>query len=210
MGLRNSTKFHQDEADIEESWQLEGDVNDALRVLEGWDPIVQKIVKATPSVVDWKLVYRDPLPTWISPMHRIALIGDSAHPFLPTSIQGASQAMEDGTTIAVCLHRAGKANAQEAIQVFEALRYERVRAAQKTGETTRDTWHKAKLEDMKADPESMKLKREPWLMDHDAEAHAELHYDEIVKALRNPHTAPDIRSIVSSGPPGLLPVAASA
>ena len=119
---------------------------DAQRVLEGWDPVVQKILKATPDrLIDWKLVYRDPLPTWISPKRRIALIGDAAHPFLPTSIQGASQAMEDGATIAVCLTRSGKAHVQEAVAVFEALRYERVRAAQKTGEATRVRFPEIKL-----------------------------------------------------------------
>ena len=97
----------QDEADIEESWQHPGSVEDALKVLEGWDPIVHDIVKATPFLVDWKLVYRDPLPTWVSPKSRIALIGDAAHPFLPTSIQGASQAMEDGEQN-ICLGHKGQ------------------------------------------------------------------------------------------------------
>ena len=78
-------------------------MDQALKWLDGWDPVVHDIVKATPSLVDWKLVYRDPLPTWISPKARLALIGDAAHPFLPTSIQGASQAMEDGVTLGVTL-----------------------------------------------------------------------------------------------------------
>ncbi|KAH8809011.1 putative monooxygenase [Xylogone sp. PMI_703] len=179
---------HKDIADVEESWMAYAPVEDAEKVLEGWDPIVLKIVKATPSLVDWKLVYRDPLPTWISPKHRIALIGDAAHPFLPTSIQGASQSMEDGVTIAVCLQKGGKENVQEAIEAFQALRYERVRKAQKTGETTRDKWHSAEAEAVKKDPESMKLVREPWLLDHDAEIYAEENYDKTIKQLRNSAT----------------------
>lgn len=128
----------QDEADVEESWQAHAPLSDAMRVLDQWDPVVQKILKATPNpLIDWKLVYREPLPTWISPKRRIALIGDAAHPFLPTSIQGASQAMEDGATMAVCLARSGKAHVQEGVAAFEGLRYERVLAAQKTGESTR-------------------------------------------------------------------------
>lgn len=60
--------------------------------------MVNRIVSKTPEemLVDWKLVYRDPLPTWVSPKARILLLGDSAHPFLPTSAQGATQALEDG------------------------------------------------------------------------------------------------------------------
>jgi len=178
---------HKDIADVEESWQAEGNLEDALKVVEGWDPVVHKIMKATaPPLIDWKLVYRDPLPTWISPKKRIALIGDAAHPFLPTSIQGASQAMEDGVTVAVCLEKAGKANVPEAISAFEALRYERVRMAQKTGETTRDTWHKADFDSLKKNPEAIKLKREPWLLGHDAERYADENYEKTVKALKDP------------------------
>lgn len=148
--------------------------------------MVQKILDITPDpLIDWKLVYREPLPTWISPKRRIALIGDAAHPFLPTSIQGASQAMEDGATIAVCLSRCGKAHIQEGIAAFEALRYERVRAAQKTGETTRDTWHKADFDAAKKNPDSMKLKREEWLLSFDAEEYAEKNYAATVALLND-------------------------
>ncbi|KAI1200771.1 putative monooxygenase [Nemania serpens] len=181
---------HKDEQDIEESWSFEAPLSDARKVLEGWDPIVQKILDKTPSpLIDWKLVYRDPLPKWISAHRRIALIGDAAHPFLPTSIQGASQAMEDGATMAVCLSRA-KARpvgfsdgVQQAVATFEAIRYERVRSAQKTGEQTRDIWHKADFSAAKKDPQSLRLRREAWLLDFDAETYAEEHYAETEEVL---------------------------
>ncbi|KAL7622834.1 hypothetical protein AAE478_006513 [Parahypoxylon ruwenzoriense] len=178
----------QDDQDIEESWQLEAPLEDARKVLEGWDPIVQKILDKTPSpLIDWKLVYRDPLPTWISAGRRIALIGDSAHPFLPTSIQGASQAMEDGVTIAVCLRECAndkKKNVQEAVAAFEAIRYARVKSAQKTGEQTRDIWHKADFKAAKDNPESLRLRREGWLLGFDAEKYAEENYARTVEVLR--------------------------
>lgn len=142
------------------------------------------IVKATPSLVDWKLVYRDPLPTWVSPKGRLALIGDAAHPFLPTSIQGASQAMEDGVTLAVTLALAGKGVVPDAVRGYERIRYERVRRAQKTGETTRDKWHKADFDKIREDPEKLRLVREPWLLDFDAEAHAYEVWPEVLAQLR--------------------------
>lgn len=151
--------------------------------------MVQEIVKATPPeyLVDWKLVYRDPLPTWISPKQRIALIGDAAHPFLPTSIQGASQSMEDGVTLAVCLEKSGRERVQEALRAYERIRYDRVLKAQKTGETTRDRWHKADWEEVKRNPEVLKLKRERWLLDFDSEKHAYEVYDKVVEELREQH-----------------------
>jgi len=130
--------------------------------------------------VDWKLVYRDPLPTWVSKHGRIALLGDSAHPFLPTSAQGATQALEDGVTLAVTLKRAGKENVPAAVKAYQDIRYERVKAVQKTGETTRDMWHKTDWEKVKRDPKSIELPREDWIFGFDAERHAEEIYDEVV------------------------------
>lgn len=114
----------QDEADIDESWSFPGKLEDVYKVFEGWDPLCKTIVSKTPEshLVDWKLVYRDPLPTWISKAGRIALLGDSAHPFLPTSAQGATQAMEDGVTIAICLRRAGKEDVPDAVRTYQRIR----------------------------------------------------------------------------------------
>ncbi|KAK6221451.1 hypothetical protein LQW54_001553 [Pestalotiopsis sp. IQ-011] len=176
---------HKDDKDIGESWQWEAPLSDARKVLEGWEPNIQRILDGTPEpLIDWKLVYRDPLTTWISPKRRIALIGDAAHPFLPTSIQGASQAMEDGATIAVCLRQAGKDHITVAVESFEALRYERVKSAQKTGEQTRDIWHKADFGAAKKDPESFRLRREEWLLNFDAEAYAEKEYQRTAEVIR--------------------------
>lgn len=113
---------HKDTYDIEESWSFPGRIDDVLQMLADWDPMCSAIVEKTPSVVDWKLVYREPLPRWVSSGGRIALIGDAAHPFLPTSVQGASQAMEDGVTIALCVQKAGKGKIPEALRTFQEIR----------------------------------------------------------------------------------------
>ncbi|ERT00579.1 hypothetical protein HMPREF1624_03953 [Sporothrix schenckii ATCC 58251] len=79
--LKNGTEFnwvftHVDDGNIEESWQFPGKVDEALAYLKGWAPLVHEIVKTTPPdrLIDHKLVYRSPLPTFISPKARIALI----------------------------------------------------------------------------------------------------------------------------------------
>ncbi|KAH6720714.1 putative MAK1-like monooxygenase [Leptodontidium sp. MPI-SDFR-AT-0119] len=174
---------HRDDADIDESWSLPGKLEDVYKVLEGWDPMCKAIVEKTPSLVDWKLVYRDPLPTWVSKGGRIALLGDSAHPFLPTSAQGATQALEDGVTLAITLRRAGKGDIPTAVRAYQAIRYDRVKAVQKTGETTRDMWHKADWDKVKKDPKLVEFPREDWIFLHDAQKHAEEVYDEVVNAL---------------------------
>ncbi|GAD99593.1 MAK1-like monooxygenase, putative [Paecilomyces variotii No. 5] len=172
---------HKDEANIDESWSFPGKLEDVYKVIEGWDPICKAIVEKTPSLVDWKLVYRDPLPRWVSDHGRIVLLGDSAHPFLPTSAQGATQAMEDGVTLAVCLKRAGKGGVSAGVRAYQDIRYDRVRAVQKTGETTRDMWHKADWDKVKKDPKSIEMPREDWIFKFDAEKHTEEVVGEILQ-----------------------------
>jgi len=77
-----------DDADIDESWSFPGKVSDALEVVKGWDPTCAAVISKTPenALIDFKLVYRDPYPTWISKRAHTALLGDAAHPFLPTSV----------------------------------------------------------------------------------------------------------------------------
>lgn len=147
--------------------------------------MVVELVKMTPPerLFDYKLVFRDPLPTFISPRARTALIGDAAHPFLPTSIQGASQAMEDGVVLAACLDKAGKGKVQDALRVWERIRYERVHKIQQTGVTTREQWHKADWDAIWKDPESLHLQREAWILDFDAEADAYASYDAVKEKL---------------------------
>jgi 2-polyprenyl-6-methoxyphenol hydroxylase-like FAD-dependent oxidoreductase len=181
---------HKDSGDIDEDWAFPGKKEDVTKDLAGWSPVVHDIVNATPPdrLVDYKLVFRDPLPTFISPKGRIALIGDAAHPFLPTSIQGASQSMEDGVALAICLEKSGKEKVQQAIRAYETIRYERVHRAQMTGVTTREQWHKADWNKIRKDPQSLHLKREAWLLNFDQEAHTYDIFDETVKKLNEKQT----------------------
>lgn len=192
------TDENQDEADVEESWSAPGYVEDAVKSVQDWAPIVHAIIRATPeeSLVDWKLVFRDPLPTWISPKRRITLMGDAAHPFLPTSIQGASQSMEDAVTAAICLELSAKKeggwNVPEAIGAYEKIRYPRVLATQRTGVTNRDNWHKADFSQVKKNPESVKIPRQDWVLNFDCSQHAYDVYTETVEYLKqNPDWKPD-------------------
>jgi 2-polyprenyl-6-methoxyphenol hydroxylase-like FAD-dependent oxidoreductase len=190
---------HRDAHDIDESWSFPGKLSEVKALLANWDPMCTKIISKTPEekLVDWKLVYRDPLPTWVSGYGnatgygRICLLGDAAHPFLPTSAQGATQALEDGVTIAITLRKAGKGNIKGALRAYQDIRYDRVRKIQKTGESTRDMWHNTDWEKVKTNPESIQFPREDWIFLHDAEKHAEEIADEfIAKAGEGVQTTP--------------------
>lgn len=57
------------------------------------------------------------------------------------------------------------------------IRYDRVRAVQKTGESTRDLWHKTDWDKVKKDPDSIGFPREDWIHGFDAEKHAEENFN---------------------------------
>jgi hypothetical protein len=63
---------HKDDSGIDESWVFPGKTSDALKCIEGWDPIIRRVVELTPNdkLLDWKLMFRDPLPT-VPPSHSL-------------------------------------------------------------------------------------------------------------------------------------------
>lgn len=81
--------------------------------------------------------------------------------------------MEDGVTIAITLREAGKQDVPAGVRAFQDLRYERVKAVQKTGEAVRDMWHKADWDKVAEDPTLIEMPREEWIFGHDAYAYAE-------------------------------------
>ncbi|KAI0116642.1 putative monooxygenase [Hypoxylon sp. NC0597] len=188
--LRNGDEFnwivtrklsHEADMVIKESWFQEGNMEEVKKSLKGLDPRIYAAVEKTESCLDWKICYRDPLPTWVSKSHKIALLGDSCHPHLPTSAQGASQATESAGVLAVCLKLAGKDNIPLATRCYEKLRFKRTRASQTNGEDLRDRWHNALKdvdEGVEIDPESIKM-RNRWLYAFDAEADTVERWDEV-------------------------------
>lgn len=111
--LRGGEEFnwiltHKDTEDIKESWFQPGDMDEVRRLISDLDPQIASAVRKTKECLDWKICYRDPMPTWVSKGHKIVLLGDCCHPHLPTSAQGASQATESAAVLAQCLLLAGR------------------------------------------------------------------------------------------------------
>lgn len=96
-------------------------MEEVKKSVEGLDPRIRVVVEKTEACLDWKICYRDPLPTWVSKSHKLALLGDSCHPHLPTSAQGASQATESAGVLGVCLKLAGKDNIPLAVRTSPLL-----------------------------------------------------------------------------------------
>ncbi|KAF2122677.1 hypothetical protein BDV96DRAFT_4241 [Lophiotrema nucula] len=186
--LRGGEEFnwiltHKDDGDVPESWFQPGNMDDVRRLVETLDPDIRGIIKQTEKCLDWKICYREPLPTWVSPgSHRIALLGDSCHAHLPTSAQGASQAVESAGVLATCLDLIhSKEEVRIATRCYEKLRFRRTRQSQTNGEDLRDRWHgvlKGVDEDREIDPEDVKIKNR-WLYSYDAEGDAQTRWKSI-------------------------------
>ncbi|EXJ53392.1 uncharacterized protein A1O5_13381 [Cladophialophora psammophila CBS 110553] len=181
----NAVLTHKDEADIEEGWNKRGDIKDVLKLTHDWDPAFRRVWELMPleNVIDWKLIYRPCLPQWVSKTGLVSLMGDAAHPFLSTSVQGASQAVEDGATIAKCLAKAGKGNVPLALNVFFEIRHNYVADAQSTGIKQRERWHSLHDRDTKSFKDEFDLNAVSltnfYLWGNDAEKVVDERWDEL-------------------------------
>ncbi|KAF8142161.1 monooxygenase [Boletus edulis] len=184
---------HKDTDYVEGDLSVPGRIEDVLDIVKGWDPRCAAVISKAPSCVDWKLIVHNPLPSWVSRDGRVLLIGDAAHPSLPTSMQGASQAIEDGVTLAVTLKMAGKDNILLAARTWEAIRYERALKVQQMGETTRDKWHRVEIDDKSAGDLGLPIPE--WVLAFDAEAHAYSVFDETARDIvENGYQLPSLRA----------------
>jgi salicylate hydroxylase len=110
-----------------ESWSIEGDLADVVRIYEGWCPPVGAVLSSAERCYKWALFDRDPLPRWTS--GRVALLGDAAHPMMPYLAQGACMAIEDGYVLAGAL-AASADEPERALREYEALRLPRASRVQ--------------------------------------------------------------------------------
>ncbi|KEF51088.1 uncharacterized protein A1O9_12870, partial [Exophiala aquamarina CBS 119918] len=187
VNLRSLVCFctHKDEYEVMESWSFPGKVKDMLAAVDGWDERLRAVIRNVPpeAIIDWKLLWRDPAQVWVSKLGRMALIGDSAHPHLPTSGQGAAQAIEDGATIGALLGRSGKEKLPQALQAYQKLRYYRTALTQRMGWELRHFWHKTDWDLVAAQPELLQMPQPQWLFGGDAEKLVGESYDEVMKAV---------------------------
>ncbi|WP_175968856.1 FAD-dependent oxidoreductase [Burkholderia sp. BCC0322] len=99
------------------------------RLFDGWPAPIADVMRATPphTIAKIRVHDLDPVDVW----HRgnVLLIGDAAHAPLPTSGQGACQALEDAWHLARCLDEHGKGSDLNAALVSFTVRRSRKTAA---------------------------------------------------------------------------------
>lgn len=104
----------------QESWTHSGDIAKMRQSFAGSCDRVQSILDAVDDAFVTGLYFRDPIRDWSTP--RTTLLGDAAHPTLPTVGQGAQMALEDAVTVAHCLAKHGSGRIAEALAEYASRR----------------------------------------------------------------------------------------
>jgi 2-polyprenyl-6-methoxyphenol hydroxylase-like FAD-dependent oxidoreductase len=106
----------------ENDWPV-GRKRELLERFRGWHEPINSIIEATDesSILRNDIYDQDPLRKWSD--GRVTLLGDAAHPAIPTLGQGACQAIEDAVVLAACLRR--ESNVVRALKSYESLRMKR-------------------------------------------------------------------------------------
>ncbi|WP_331739307.1 NAD(P)H-dependent oxidoreductase (plasmid) [Streptomyces sp. NBC_00637] len=137
-----------------------------LAAMEGWYPPVVDLVRAADpgDIVVTDIHDRDPAPRWTD--HRVALLGDAAHPMVPALGQGANMALEDAAVLTDCLRAC--AHVPTALAAYARARMDRTAAvvlssrrqgvvdqgADRAGETRRNARMRA---DGRKDPDALDI-----------------------------------------------------
>ena len=137
------------------------------------------------ALVDFKLMFRDAAPEWTSSGGFVVSLGDAAHSFLPSSGNGATQAVEDAVSIAACLQLAGQSNIPLATRIHTKLRFERCSCLQLYGFYNKGNREQTDWEAIKKNPDLIKQRFGRWIWDHDAESYVYENYGKVFNHLVN-------------------------
>ncbi|PWK62064.1 FAD-dependent oxidoreductase [Roseicyclus mahoneyensis] len=101
-----------------EGWQHRDDPAHLARAFVDFCPELRSLLDAAQEVFLWGLFRHPVAQVWQD--HRLALLGDAAHPTLPFLAQGANMALEDAYVLARCLSE--DPDTRTALVRYEALR----------------------------------------------------------------------------------------
>ncbi|KAE8346094.1 hypothetical protein BDV24DRAFT_158891 [Aspergillus arachidicola] len=164
-----------------EAWMQPATVSPALEYIADWparDRIAPILLGTPPqSCFNHTLLTAEPLKRWVSSSGRMILIGDAAHPLLPTLGQGANQGIEDAAVVAICLELCGKNNIPLALRATEKLRHPRASLIQKLAIEISNNFMESGGGGGAFKGQG--ISQEPWIFNHDCIRHA---YEEFPKA----------------------------
>ena len=115
-------------------------VNDWLAAFEGFCPEVMDMIAQVEQTSLWGLFERPHLPSWHS--GHAVLLGDAAHPMLPSLAQAAAQGIEDAACLAELLSRLQTpVEIEDCLARFYSTRIRRVQAVQSSARWNLNYFH---------------------------------------------------------------------
>jgi salicylate hydroxylase len=124
--LYNIFAGHVSEEWVEESWSVPSSVEELLSGYRGWNAALIEMFGQVRHCYKWGIRDRDPLARWTQ--GRVTLLGDAAHPMMPTLAQGAAITLEDAYALARNLVR--HENLDEGLEAYEGERRPRASRVQ--------------------------------------------------------------------------------
>jgi salicylate hydroxylase len=112
---------------VDESWVTPSTNDELLEAYSGWNDALLGMLRKADRCFKWGIYDRDPLKHWVS--GRAVLLGDAAHPMMPTLAQGAAISIEDGYALARNLAAAG-GEVDSGLAAYEHERVPRASAVQ--------------------------------------------------------------------------------
>lgn len=120
-----------------EGWSAPANISELPRTCDRWAEMPKRIIAAATSFQRWPLADRAPLKRWGD--GRVTLLGDAAHPMLPTLAQGAGAALEDA--VALARHLRHRSDPEEAMRAYEAERAPRTTRMQRGARFNASVYH---------------------------------------------------------------------
>jgi salicylate hydroxylase len=140
---------------VEESWSVPRSVEELLAGYRGWNEALLEMLSHVEHCYKWGIRDRDPLPRWTE--GRVTLLGDAAHPMMPTLAQGAAITLEDAYALSRNLERC-----DDPVQGLAAYEAERRPRASKVQLQARE-----QFQNNRKSPAPPPLSRD-WIFAHDA------------------------------------------
>lgn len=142
----------------EESWTVPSSKTEMLKTFADWNEALLGMLDKVEEVYKWGIYDREPLDQWTR--GRVTLMGDAAHPMMPTLAQGASITIEDAYTLARNLAQYSN-DPVRALKLYEGERLGRARRVQLQA--------REQFQNNRKNPAPPPLSRD-WIFEHDATA----------------------------------------
>lgn len=124
-----------------EQWEGNPLGEDLIEAFSGYCAEVRGLVaRAAPTARSWGLFHRAGPSKWWD--GRVVLLGDAAHPMLPSLAQGAVMALEDAAVLAALLTAQLGREPAEALQSYQELRQARVARVQRSAIANMRLFHR--------------------------------------------------------------------